>query len=55
VPVGERVQLCLDDLRSLLLGFDVDPHQEGRALDEYLAARRELNAEGHRPLGEPWL
>jgi acetyl/propionyl-CoA carboxylase alpha subunit/acetyl-CoA carboxylase carboxyltransferase component len=52
VPVGERVQLCLDDLRSLLLGFDVDPHQEGRALDEYLAARRELNAEGHRPLAE---
>ncbi len=29
----------LPDLRSLLLGFDVDPHDEGRILADHLAAR----------------
>ncbi|GAA4620108.1 biotin carboxylase N-terminal domain-containing protein [Actinoallomurus vinaceus] len=29
----------VDELRSLLLGYDVDPHDEDRALKEYLAAR----------------
>ncbi|MEV0643680.1 carboxyl transferase domain-containing protein [Phytomonospora sp. NPDC050363] len=46
-PVAERVRRGLEDLRGLLLGFDVDPHDEGRVLDDYLAARR---AAGPRPL-----
>ena len=40
------------DLRSLLLGFDVDPHDEGRVLAGYLAARAELADAGHRVAGE---
>jgi Acetyl/propionyl-CoA carboxylase, alpha subunit len=50
-PVGrsaeERVARGLADLRSLLLGYDVDPRDEGRLLTDYLAARTEL---GRRPL-----
>lgn len=50
-PVGrsaqERVERGLADLRSLLLGYDVDPRDEGRLLAEYLAARAELD---RRPL-----
>ncbi|MGC0417363.1 acetyl/propionyl-CoA carboxylase alpha subunit/acetyl-CoA carboxylase carboxyltransferase component [Embleya sp. AB8] len=53
VPVGDRVLRGREDLRSLLLGFDVDPHDEGRVLDDYLAARRAAVADGHeRPLAE---
>ena len=37
----ERLARGQEDLRSLLLGFDVDPHDDDRALDDYLAARRE--------------
>ncbi|MEV0105149.1 carboxyl transferase domain-containing protein [Nocardia sp. NPDC050799] len=40
------------DLRSLLLGFDVDPHDDRRVLDEYLAARRAAVADNRRPLAE---
>ncbi|MEV0844192.1 carboxyl transferase domain-containing protein [Actinocatenispora sera] len=50
VPAADRVRRGQEDLRSLLLGFDVDPHDERRVLDDYLAARRELVASGHRPL-----
>ncbi|MBX6748416.1 MAG: ATP-grasp domain-containing protein, partial [Micromonosporaceae bacterium] len=50
-PVGrsaqERVARGLADLRSLLLGYDVDPRDEGRLLTDYLAARAELD---QRPL-----
>ena len=52
VPAAERVARGLQDLRSLLLGFDVDPHDERRVLDGYLAARAELAADGQRPLAE---
>jgi acetyl/propionyl-CoA carboxylase alpha subunit/acetyl-CoA carboxylase carboxyltransferase component len=52
VPAGERVARGVQDLRSLLLGFDVDPHDEHRVLADYLAARAELAAEGRRPLAE---
>ncbi|WP_263247533.1 ATP-binding protein [Saccharopolyspora rosea] len=52
VPAWERAARGREDLRSLLLGFDVDPHDERRMLDDYLAARREATAEGHRPLEE---
>ncbi|MEC3976035.1 ATP-binding protein [Amycolatopsis sp. H20-H5] len=45
-----RAERGLQDLRSLLLGFDVDPHDEGRTLSSYLAAREELAEEGRRPL-----
>jgi len=44
-----RVARGIADLRSLLLGYDVDPHDERRVLSGYLAARAELK---HRPLEE---
>ncbi|QWF77743.1 ATP-binding protein [Amycolatopsis sp. CA-230715] len=44
---AERVERGLQDLRSLLLGFDVDPEDRKRVLSGYLAARAEL---GGRPL-----
>jgi acetyl/propionyl-CoA carboxylase alpha subunit/acetyl-CoA carboxylase carboxyltransferase component len=47
VPADEsaegRVVHGLEDLRSLLLGFDVDPADEGQTLAAYLRARAELN------------
>ncbi|WP_020674158.1 biotin carboxylase N-terminal domain-containing protein [Amycolatopsis nigrescens] len=39
----------LQDLHSLLLGFDLDPHDQHRALSGYLTARAELG-EHERPL-----
>ncbi|TCM44534.1 carboxyl transferase domain-containing protein [Kribbella sp. VKM Ac-2568] len=39
---AERAARGLDDLRSMLLGFDIDPRDEGRTLTGYLAARAEL-------------
>ncbi|MEV0381092.1 carboxyl transferase domain-containing protein [Nonomuraea sp. NPDC050643] len=47
VSAAERAERGLQDLRSLLLGFDADPHEPERALAAYLAARAEL---GGRPL-----
>ncbi|WP_344501970.1 biotin carboxylase N-terminal domain-containing protein [Dactylosporangium maewongense] len=47
VRVAERVERGLQDLCSLLLGFDVDPQDGRRLLTGYLAARAEL---GGRPL-----
>ncbi|MFJ8580056.1 carboxyl transferase domain-containing protein [Micromonospora sp. NPDC093277] len=44
-----RVARGIADLRSLLLGYDLDPRDERRALSTYLAARAELS---HRPLEE---
>ncbi|MEV0881839.1 carboxyl transferase domain-containing protein [Micromonospora echinofusca] len=52
VPARERATRGQEDLRSLLLGFDVDPHDERRLLDDYLAARRGATEAGHRPLAE---
>jgi acetyl/propionyl-CoA carboxylase alpha subunit/acetyl-CoA carboxylase carboxyltransferase component len=46
----DRAADGLQDLRSLLLGFDVDPHDKRRTLSAYLAARAELAAAGQRPL-----
>ncbi|WP_422752560.1 carboxyl transferase domain-containing protein [Micromonospora sp. WMMD708] len=51
-PAVERTRRGQEDLRGLLLGFDVDPHDDGRVLDEYLAARRAAIDDGHRPLAE---
>ncbi|MEV8517928.1 carboxyl transferase domain-containing protein [Dactylosporangium sp. NPDC051484] len=42
-----RVARGIADLRSLLLGYDLDPSDERRALSNYLAARAEL---GRRPI-----
>ncbi|NKZ05267.1 ATP-binding protein [Actinomadura latina] len=49
-PARRRAARGQEDLRSLLLGFDVDPHDERRVLDDYLSARRAAAADGHRPL-----
>jgi acetyl/propionyl-CoA carboxylase alpha subunit/acetyl-CoA carboxylase carboxyltransferase component len=46
---ANRAERGMQDLRSLLLGFDVDPHDQRRTLDGYLAARSELGESG-RPL-----
>ncbi len=46
-PAAERIERGLLDLRSLLLGFDVDPQDGKRVLSGYLAARAEV---GGRPL-----
>ena len=48
VSAAERVERGLQDLRSLLLGFDVDPQDGRRLLSGYVAARAELG--GGRPL-----
>ncbi|MTD56232.1 ATP-binding protein [Amycolatopsis pithecellobii] len=43
VPSAEqRVRQGLADLRSMLLGFDLDPRDGGRTVKHYLAARAEL-------------
>ncbi|MFJ6199270.1 carboxyl transferase domain-containing protein [Micromonospora sp. NPDC092111] len=51
-PARERTSRGQEDLRGLLLGFDVDPHDERRVLDDYLAARRAAIEDGRRPLAE---
>ncbi|WP_329046367.1 ATP-grasp domain-containing protein [Amycolatopsis sp. NBC_01488] len=47
VSAADRVEQGLQDLRSLLLGFDVDPAERKRVLSAYVAARTEL---GGRPV-----
>jgi acetyl/propionyl-CoA carboxylase alpha subunit/acetyl-CoA carboxylase carboxyltransferase component len=47
VSAADRVERGLQDLRSLVLGFDADPQGRSRVLSGYLAARAEL---GGRPL-----
>ncbi len=52
---SQRVVRGLADLRSLLLGYDVDPRDESRVLSDYLAARAELGRPGGEggPAGQP--
>ncbi|MFI6262493.1 carboxyl transferase domain-containing protein [Micromonospora sp. NPDC051006] len=50
IPALQRSLRGQEDLRGLLLGFDVDPHDERRVLDEYLTARRAATEDGHRTL-----
>ncbi|MGH3629697.1 MAG: acetyl/propionyl/methylcrotonyl-CoA carboxylase subunit alpha, partial [Sciscionella sp.] len=50
MPAGDRAVRALQDLRSILLGFDVDSHDEQHTLTGYLAARAELAATGQRPI-----
>ncbi|MGR6319388.1 biotin carboxylase N-terminal domain-containing protein [Micromonospora soli] len=52
IPARRRATRGQEDLRGLLLGFDVDPHDDSRVLDDYLAARQAATEEGHRPLAE---
>jgi acetyl/propionyl-CoA carboxylase alpha subunit/acetyl-CoA carboxylase carboxyltransferase component len=47
LPAAQRVERGLQNLRSLLLGYDVDPQDGKSVLSGYLAARAEL---GSRPL-----
>ncbi|NIH79878.1 ATP-binding protein [Amycolatopsis viridis] len=42
LSAAQRAERGLADLRSMLLGFDVDPRDGGRTLARYLAARAEL-------------
>ena len=48
----ERTARGQEGLRGQLLGFDVDPHDEGRILADYLVARRAAIADNRRPLAE---
>ncbi|MEW1734611.1 carboxyl transferase domain-containing protein [Nocardia beijingensis] len=48
----ERIARRSEDLRGLLLGFDVDPHDDRRVLTDYLDARRAAVADDRRPLAE---
>ncbi|WP_039805125.1 ATP-binding protein [Nocardia araoensis] len=48
----ERIARRSEDLRGLLLGFDVDPHDDSRVLTDYLDARRAAVADDRRPLAE---
>lgn len=41
-----------EDLRGLLLGYDVDPHDDHRVLADYLEARRIAVADDRRPLAD---
>jgi acetyl/propionyl-CoA carboxylase alpha subunit/acetyl-CoA carboxylase carboxyltransferase component len=50
IPAEARVERGLQGLRSLLLGFDVDPVDAGRLLGDYLAARKDLTSSGQRAL-----
>ncbi|MEV4259746.1 biotin/lipoyl-containing protein, partial [Spirillospora sp. NPDC049652] len=50
VPPHERAVRVRRDLRGLLLGFDADPYDESRTLEDYLAARRAAVQNGDRPL-----
>jgi acetyl/propionyl-CoA carboxylase alpha subunit/acetyl-CoA carboxylase carboxyltransferase component len=52
VPALERLARGQEDLRSLLLGFDVDPLDDRRVLADYVAVRAEVTDDGHRPLAE---
>ncbi|MEY9894710.1 acetyl/propionyl-CoA carboxylase alpha subunit/acetyl-CoA carboxylase carboxyltransferase component [Catenulispora sp. MAP5-51] len=49
-PLVRRLARGRQDLRGLLLGYDVDPHDERRVLADYLAARQEAVEQGQEPL-----
>ncbi|EWM19456.1 carboxyl transferase domain-containing protein [Kutzneria sp. 744] len=51
-PALDRLARGQEDLRNLLLGFDVDPLDERRVLADYMAARTEATEDGHRPLAD---
>ena len=52
VLAAERADRDRDELRSLLLGFDVDPDENRTLLDDYLAARAVVAEESGPPLAD---
>jgi acetyl/propionyl-CoA carboxylase alpha subunit/acetyl-CoA carboxylase carboxyltransferase component len=50
VSLADRVQRGLQDLTGQLLGFDIDPQDDGGVLRDYLAARKQAGETGRRPL-----
>ena len=50
VDAEQRAERARAELRSRLLGYDLDLDDEARALDDYLAARAELVEAGRRPV-----
>lgn len=50
VTPGERGAQQRDELRSLMLGFDVDPGESGTLLDDYLEVRQAEIEADERPL-----
>ncbi|AKT51910.1 ATP-binding protein [Arsenicicoccus sp. oral taxon 190] len=49
---AERARRHRDDLLAMLLGYDVDPRDEGRALAAYLQERDQLVAQGESPIAD---
>ncbi|MFW5418269.1 ATP-grasp domain-containing protein [Nocardiopsis sp. CNT-189] len=49
-PAAQLLARAREDLHGLLLGFDADPHDRNRPLQDYLAARRDAAQQGHRVL-----
>jgi acetyl/propionyl-CoA carboxylase alpha subunit/acetyl-CoA carboxylase carboxyltransferase component len=47
----DRLARGIADLSAMLLGYDLDPHDDGATLARYLAARDELAAEGRTAVG----
>ncbi len=52
MPADERIIRGLEDLRSALLGYDADPQNEQRVLEDHLAARRIESGGLHTPLAD---
>ncbi|MEE4025306.1 carboxyl transferase domain-containing protein [Gordonia sp. PKS22-38] len=52
VEAHERTTRTQEDLRSQLLGYDVDLHDRTRLLDDYLAVRHAALESGRRPLAD---
>ena len=48
--LATRAERRRTELFATLLGYDVDPRDEGRTLDAYLTERDQLVADGHSPL-----
>ena len=46
---AQRAERARADLSAMLLGYDIDPRDEGRTLGSYLAARDELVTDGSLP------
>ncbi|WP_026119995.1 ATP-binding protein [Nocardiopsis potens] len=49
-PADQRLDRARQDLHGLLLGYDADPRDPDRPLQDYLAARRDAADQGHRVL-----
>ncbi len=52
VDASERITRGQEDLRSQILGYDVDPHDRSKLLSDYLAVRTAATDESRRLTGE---